>query len=259
LKTEVGETMPIWGMSTSPLVVGDKVIVNPGIKDKPRLMAFNVKTGEPVYAEGAGSDGYSSPQFVELFGVPQVLIFTNGGLASHDPATGKQLWLYEWVVDGSSSAVTQPNMVVGNKIILGAGRIGLPSRCIEVTLTEAGWEAKDVLSVAKFSPGFNDFVQHDGAIYGLEGGRIVCVDIETGKVLWRDGKFGGGQVLLVGDKILVQAEAGEVVLIKASKTGLEEIATLPALNDKTWNHPVVANGHLIVRNAREVVCFDLNK
>jgi outer membrane protein assembly factor BamB len=109
----------------------------------------------------------------------------------------------------------------------------------------------------KFSPGFNDVVHHNGFLYGLDSGRLVCFDAATGKQRWKEGNFGAGQLLLVGDKLLVQAESGELHLVAATPEGFHDVATREALTDKTWNHPVIANGRLFVRNGREVVCFEL--
>jgi outer membrane protein assembly factor BamB len=184
------------------------------------------------------------------------LIFTNDGLAGHDLATGKELWQYAWAADGSSSAVCQPLLLGDGKIVLGGGRIGIGSRCIQVAKGEDGWTTNEVWK-SKFSPGFNDFIQHAGFLYGLESGRLVCLEAATGKQRWRDGKFGAGEVLLAGDKLVIQSEDGPVYLVNPSPDGYQEVAELPALKDKTWNHPVVANGRLLVRNGQEAVCFNL--
>jgi outer membrane protein assembly factor BamB len=254
--TEKGDKVPGWGMAGSPLVVGDKVIVHPGVKDGPRLLAFDAKTGAPAWTAPGGANTYSSPQLAELAGVPQVLIVTSAGLFSHDPETGQELWKSPCAVEDFSPTCTQPLLLPGDKLVIGGSRIGMPSRCLQVAHGADGWTVTEVWK-AKFSPSFNDFVHRDGFLYGLDSGRLVCLDAATGKQRWKDGNFGAGQLLLVGDKLLVQAEAGEVHLVAATPEGFREVATHEALTDKTWNHPVVANGRLFVRNGREVVCFDL--
>jgi outer membrane protein assembly factor BamB len=254
--TEGKDKVPGWGMSGSPLIVGNKVIVHPGLKDGPRLLAFDAKTGAPAWTVPGGANTYSSPQLAELAGVPQVLISTTAGVFSHDPETGQELWKCPVAVEDFSPTCTQPMVLPGDKLVIGGSRIGLASRCVQVAHGSDGWTVKDLWK-AKFSPGFNDFVHRDGFLYGLDSGRLVCLDAATGKQRWKDGSYGAGQLLLVGDQLLVQAESGEVALVAATPDGFKEVARREVLTDKTWNHPVVANGRLFVRNGREVVCLDL--
>ncbi len=257
LKETSDVELPMWGVACSPLVAGGKVIVHPGFKAAPRLRAFDAADGKPAWSAGAGADGYSSPHLATLAGVPQVLIFASDGLSSHDPATGQELWHYEWKSKGVSQPVTQPLLLARDRVVFSAGGMRMGTRCVQVSHGSDGWSWQDLWETKKFNPGFNDFVHHSGSLYGLEMGRLVCLDAATGKERWRSGSYGAGQVLLAGDKLLVQAEDGHLVLVQASPDGLEEVAAREALGDKTWNHPVIANGRLFVRNDRELVCFDL--
>ncbi len=256
---DVGAKVPQFGMASSPLILDGKVIVHPGGKDGVRVAAFDAETGKLAWkTEGAaGGDAYSSPQLSTLAGVPQLLVYCGDGLFSYDPATGKELWHAPMPADPTAPAVTQPLVLPGDKVVLGGGRIGIPSRCVKVTKGDDGWKTEEVWKSIKFVPGFNDFVEHGGFLYGIHEGHLVCVDPETGKQRQRGEDYGTGQVLLAGDRLVVQAEDGRVALVKPSPDGLEEVATVKAMDDKTWNHPVAANGRLFVRNGSEIVCYDL--
>ena len=111
----------------------------------------------------------------------------------------------------------------------------------------------------RFRPKFNDFVQHNGHVFGLDDGTLTCLDIETGKVKWKSGRYGYGQLLLVGETLLILSEDGRVILRPATTSVSEELASFQALdpNGITWNHPVLVRGKLLVRNAIEAACFDL--
>jgi len=104
---------------------------------------------------------------------------------------------------------------------------------------------------------FNSTAARDGFLYGLDDGLLACVEITTGERKWKDGRYGSGQTLLVGDLVLVQTEPGAVILAAARPDAFTEFARLPALRSKTWNHPVVAGRYLLVRNDREAVCYEL--
>ena len=94
-------------------------------------------------------------------------------------------------------------------------------------------------------------------MYGLDDGILTCIDLKTGQRMWKDGRFGHGQALLVGRVILMMAENGEVVLVEPNPEGLKVVGRLPVFETKTWNPPALAGDYLILRNDREAACFQL--
>ena len=93
--------------------------------------------------------------------------------------------------------------------------------------------------------------------YGLSDGVLECVDWHTGKSQWRKGRYGHGQVLGVGDVLLVQAEEGYVLMVEATPEKQAELGRLNALSDKTWNNPCLYDRLLLLRNSVEAVCYEL--
>jgi outer membrane protein assembly factor BamB len=104
---------------------------------------------------------------------------------------------------------------------------------------------------------FNSVTARDGFLYGLDDGLLACVDAATGERKWKGGRYGSGQSLLVDAFVLVQTEPGDVVLAEAKPDAFKELARLPALSSKTWNHPTLAGRYLFVRNGEEAVCYEL--
>jgi outer membrane protein assembly factor BamB len=109
---------------------------------------------------------------------------------------------------------------------------------------------------------FSNVVVRDGFVYGLDDVLLSCIELESGKLQWkkrRDPEFGYGQIMLIGDVILVLTETGELVLAEASPNAYRELASFEALdpNNVTWNNPAFAPPYLVVRNAREAVCYEL--
>ncbi|MGH7127695.1 MAG: PQQ-binding-like beta-propeller repeat protein, partial [Planctomycetaceae bacterium] len=110
----------------------------------------------------------------------------------------------------------------------------------------------------QFKLKFNDAVYRDGHVYGLDEGILSCVEFDTGKRVWKRGRYGFGQLLLIDDRLLILSEDGAVALVEASpKSRGKELARFQAIEGVTWNHPVIAHGHLYVRNAEEAACYDL--
>src|SRR5207249_4331183 len=100
-------------------------------------------------------------------------------------------------------------------------------------------------------------VLFEGNAYALDEGILACLEIATGKLRWKDGRYQHGQIIVAGDRLIVQAESGEVVMVVPTATGLKESGRFTAFADKTWAVPVIAGRYLIVRNDREMACYEL--
>lgn len=248
-----------WGMSGSPLIVGDLVIVNPGGTAGKSVAAYNKLTGEPVWQQGTHVAGYGSPRLETLHGVEQVLIFSGDGIGGHRLTDGQELWFFPWENDPKVNAA-QPIVVGDDSVVFGCG-YGVGSARIRLTPQDEGlWKVEQVWKTNRLKPKFNDFLLKDGFLYGLDDGILTCVDVETGKSKWKKGRYNYGQLLQIDDLILVLSEQGEVFLVPATPKAPEELASFKALPEgTTWNHPVLYRGKLLVRNGREAACFDVGE
>jgi outer membrane protein assembly factor BamB len=250
--------VPMWGFSGSPLVVDDKVIVYAGGEGARGLLAYHTRTGELVWGAATGPGSYASPQLVTLAGQRQCLMLHDQGLTAIDPADGTVLWQAGAAMPGAPR--THQVHRIGEADLFAATLTG--SGVARISVTRQGKECKvsDVWTSTKVKPEFPDFVVHKGHAYGFDGPFFCCVDLASGKRLWKDGRYGRGQVLLLpaADQLLVMTEeTGELLLIAADPAEHRELARLQALGAKTWNHPVIAHGRLYVRNAEEMACYEL--
>ena len=100
-------------------------------------------------------------------------------------------------------------------------------------------------------------VLHEGVVYGLDDGVLVALDPETGERLWKRGRYGHGQMILVQDLLLIQAENGDVVLVEATPEEHRELSRFTPLQSKTWNPPALSGRLLLVRNNLEAACYEL--
>ena len=105
---------------------------------------------------------------------------------------------------------------------------------------------------------FNSSVLHNGFVYGLDEGILVCLDVNTGERKWKDGRYGYGQVILAGDHLIVSSDKGDVALVKATPAQYTEVARFTAVQGQTWNYPAIAGGRLLVRNSNEMAAYDIS-
>jgi outer membrane protein assembly factor BamB len=119
------------------------------------------------------------------------------------------------------------------------------------------WSAVELWKNRNLKPKFTNLVRRGHYAYGLDEGVLTCVNLETGNREWKEGRYGHGQILLVGDALLIQAESGEVVLVEVSPEKPRDRARLSALHGKTWNNPALLHDLLLVRNDLEAACYRL--
>ena len=184
------------------------------------------------------------------------------GLEAFDPKTGEARGDFAWTIRGQNR-VAQPTIIDAKSILLGtaiggaqgAKRLGVSANNGFLKFTET-WNGKSP------KPYFNDGVVFDKHFYGWDDRNFVCVDLKSSKVTWNAGSdYGFGQVLLLPSQklLIVQAESGQVMLVEANPEDHNEVAKFPAIEGKTWNHPVLAHGRLYVRNGDEAACYDVSE
>ena len=250
-----GATNLQWGMAASPLIVDEKVIVLPGGPSGKSVVAYHKFTGEPAWKALDDHQAYTAPLLATLGGKRQVVVVSAQramGLATED---GKLLWEYPWKTEYDVNAAV-PVVVGPNRLFLSAG-YGHGSAVIEVESTAGGFQAKTIWANNRMKNKFSASVLHQGYLYGLDEAILACVNVETGELKWKGGRYGYGQLLLAGNHLVVTTEDGEVALVKASPDSHQEVAKFPALSGKTWNVPAIAAGTLLVRNSTEMAAFQL--
>jgi outer membrane protein assembly factor BamB len=250
----------LFGMAGSPLVTGGLVIVCPGGKDS-SLVAYDRETGTRIWGAGDAEASYSSPNYAD-FRPPQVLLFNADGLFGHDAKSGQVLWKYDWVSNpAEKNNICQPVPLPGkenvaDRVFVSSG-YGKGCALFEIVERDEHFDVQRLWGNQNLKAKFSSVVLQDGCVYGLDDQILVCIDVATGRRLGKGGRYGYGQLVLIGDLLLIQAESGEVALVDATSEAHRELGRFTALDGKTWNHPVVAGRFLLVRNDREAACYEL--
>jgi outer membrane protein assembly factor BamB len=252
--TDTETKVPGWGFASSPLVVGNSVIVATAGK----LAAYDLATGTPRWFGPDGQSGYSSPQLATIDGVQQILLLRGTGAIGVSLSDGTRLWEHKWPGDG----IVQPGFTPDGDILIGTGSGmggGVGMRRVSVRQGSGGWTVEERWTSNGLKPYYNDFVVHNGHAFGFDGSILACINLTDGKRKWKGGRYGHGQLLLLPDQdlLLVLSEEGELVLVKATTDQFTELARIPAIEGKTWNHPVLVGDLLLARNSEQMAAFRL--
>ncbi len=256
---ETDQSAIAWGRSGSPLVTQGMVIVPSGSAnaDRATLVAFDKVSGDLVWKAGESTASYSSPVVATLGGVEQILFVAEDVLLSFAIETGEQLWSWEWPGKSSGNAnVSQPHAIGNERVFLSKG-YGQGCEMLQVAMVEDVWTVESIWRKPTYlKTKFTNVVVHDGMAFGLDDAIMQCVDLDTGRKLWKRGRYGFGQVLGVGELLVVQAEDGRVLLVDATNK-FNEITEFQAIEGKTWNNAALYGRFLLVRNSQEAACYEL--
>jgi len=252
-----------YGRTSSPLLVGELVIVPAG-GDPERggagLVAYEKQSGEPRWVGPARPFSCSSPALANLAGVPQILVLNEATVSAHAPEDGRLLWEHPW--PGRTYAdpnVSQPVAIAPDHVLLSKG-YGSGGALLALERGAAGgftvreeWHAPLLLRTK-----FTNVVLHAGHAYALDDGMLECVELTRGEKRWKEGRYGHGQLLSVGELLLLCSEEGELVLLEASPERPDAVlARVQALEGKSWANPALAGHTLYLRNATECAAWEL--
>jgi outer membrane protein assembly factor BamB len=252
---ENGASLPEWGKSGSPLVVAGKVIVSAGGPDGRSLVAYDAGTGALAWAAGRDAASYSSPVLLQLGGRDQIVVLNRASVAGHEPGTGRLLW--EAPFPGGQPNVAAPVPIGPDRLLVSVG-YGIGSKAYRLAPAEGGGlHAALLWETPRLKSKFANLVPQGAYVYGLDDGVLTCIDALTGERTWKSGRYGHGQLLLVGGLLLVQSEEGELALVEPTPREHRELARFAALDGKTWNPPALAGRLLLVRNDREAAAYEL--
>ena len=244
-----------WGMAAAPLIVDDTVVVLPGAPAGKSVVAYNKRTGQLVWSALDDRQSYTSPMLVTIAGLRQILVVSARRAMGLSAGEGRVLWEYPWDTNMGIN-VAQPVLLDGDRVFLSAG-YDHGAAVVHLTRRGDAFAVNTVWENRRMKNKFTSSLLYRGYLYGLDESILACIDAATGELKWKGGRYGYGQVMAAGDHLIVLSEDGDVVLVKATPDRHEEIARFSAIDGKTWNHPVIADGRLLVRNLREMAAFDI--
>jgi outer membrane protein assembly factor BamB len=245
-------------MAAAPLVVDDNIIVLPGGRGGRSVVAYDRNSGRQAWSTVDDTQAYSSPMLVTLAGVRQILVFSASRLVGLAPDGTRLLWEFPWTTQYGVNA-SQPLLLDDRRIFLSTG-YGTGAAAIELTRQPDGrLTVVELWRTNRMKNQFTSSVLHEGYIYGLDEAILACLDAATGELKWKGGRYGYGQVMLASGHLIVLTEGGDLALVRATPERHDERARFAALEGKTWNHPAISDGYLLIRNLAGMAAFDLRR
>lgn len=250
-----------YGYTSSPLVIGDTLIVEVGAKEA-TLFGYDRRTGRELWRsqanDPAGHNGGPVPITVD--GVPCVAVHHFNGLLVvrlDGELAGRTVAEYDWLTDFGNNIATPA--VHGNSILLTSSYNQHRIARLDVSLSGATkkWEQEEASKVC--SP-----IVHRGSVYWAWR-QMVCLDFETGRVRWKGGRYGdpGSCIATKDDRLIVWANRGELVLVDTAVNSPDQYSELSRRDGNgrsdAWPHVVLSNRRLFCKDRTgQITCFSLN-
>ena len=246
-----------WGISESPLVIGDKVLVNAGGPGA-SIVALNKKDGSLIWKSQSDKAGYSSAIPVQVGGITQVVFFTSNRAVGLDSRDGRLLWEYPRPSNRVANVATP--IARANRVFISSD-YGTGGGVVEIKADGNGVSAQEVYFTREMRNHHSSSVLVGDYLYGFSGSILTAMRFDTGEVAWRDRSVGKGALTFADGHLYCFSENGVVGLVEVTPEGYREKGRFRIEQDAlpTWSHPVVAGGGLYLRDQDTIYAYDVRQ
>ncbi len=245
-----GAVQPQFGFATSPLVIGERLVVATGGPRGHAITAFDKTSGARLWSTGDDPLEYPSPIPATLAGTEQVVAVTDGAALGLDAASGTVLWRFPLEIHEVPGAV-----------LLGDDRVLVPGveEAVALHVKRAGNElvAEKLWSSLALKGSTASPVLHQGVLYGFNGEFLTAVSTDDGHALWKSRPPGGAGLIGAGARLVILARGGVVVIAEANPGGYHEVARIDALETSSFTYPAYADGRIFVRDTRGIAAVTI--
>jgi outer membrane protein assembly factor BamB len=241
-----------WGLSESPLVLDDRILVNAG----GTIVALNKTNGKPIWKTEGDEAGYSSAVVHKVGNVSQAIYFTGTRVIGVDISSGRQLWSYSQVANRTANIATP--IVRGNRVFVSSD-YGTGAALLELTPSGNNVAAKEVYFTRQMRNHHATSILVGDHLYGFSSAILTAMKFDTGDVAWQDRSVGKGSLTFADDRLYLYSEGGVVGLAEASPTGYREHGRFQLKTGRlpTWSHPIVSGGKLFLRDQDVIYAYDV--
>jgi outer membrane protein assembly factor BamB len=251
-----GGVTPYWGYSESPLIVGDRIVLNAGGR-RASIVAISKADGKTLWQAHGDEAAYSSPMLLRTGSLAQVVFFTGVRALAVDPRDGRLLWSYNKVANNTANIATP--IVKGTKVFLSSD-YGTGAALLDVKAAGNIASASEVYFTREMRNHHASSVIVGNAIYGFSSSILTALNFDTGQMLWRNRSVGKGSLIYADNRLYLYGENGTVALADAAPDAYRErgkFSIETSTRNPAWSHPIITNGKLIVRDQDNVYAYDV--
>jgi outer membrane protein assembly factor BamB len=252
-----GGVTPYWGYSESPLIVGDRIILNAGGR-RAAIVALNKSDGETIWQQPGDEAAYSSPVVLRTGSLQQVVFFTaNRGLAV-DPRDGRLLWSYDRASNNTANIATP--IVRGNRVFFSSD-YGTGAGLLDVRAAGNIASASEVYFTREMRNHHASSILVGDYVYGFNSSILTALRFDSGEMAWRHRSVGKGSLAYADQRLYLYSENGVVGLADASPAAYTERGrfSLKVGGAPTWSHPIITNGLLILRDQDRLYAYHIKR
>ena len=256
LTQKFGGRNPYWGYSESPLIVGDRILVNAG-GPKASIVAVAKADGATLWQNHNDEAGYSSPMLMRTGSLNQVIFFTGARTLAVDPRDGRLLWSYHKVANGTANIATP--IVRGTRVFLSSD-YGTGAALLDIRAAGTLASANEVYFTRDMRNHHASSLLIEDHVYGFSSSILTALRFDTGAMAWRDRSVGKGSLIFADRRLYLYSEDGVVGLAEASPAGYREHGRFRLAQQSglpTWSHPIISGGLLIIRDQDTVYAYDV--
>jgi outer membrane protein assembly factor BamB len=243
-----------WGLSESPLVLSDRILVNAGGRSA-SIVALRKTDGSLIWKSQGDTAGYSSAMLHDGE-VRQAIFFTGQRALGVDVNDGRLLWSYDRVANNVANIATP--ILRGNRVFLSSA-YNTGAALLELTASGRRVTAREVYFTHEMRNHHASSVLIGDHLYGFSDAILMAMAFDTGKVAWRDRSVGKGSLVYADDRLYLFSEQGVVGLAEVSPAGYREHGRfrLKTGDLPTWSHPVVSGGRFFLRDQDRIYAYDV--
>jgi outer membrane protein assembly factor BamB len=244
-----------WGLSESPLVLSDRILINAGAPNA-SIVALKKTDGSVIWKSQGDQAGYSSAVLHEAGGIREAIFFTGERALGVDVNTGKLLWSYGQVSNRTANIATP--IVKGNRVFLSSG-YGTGAALLELTPANGGITAREVYFTRQMKNHHASSVVIGEHLYGFDDAILKAMKFDSGQIAWQDRSVGKGSLVFADNRLYLYSENGVVGLAEASPQAYKEHGRFQLKTGSlpTWSHPIVSGGRLYLRDQDTIYAYDV--
>jgi outer membrane protein assembly factor BamB len=252
-----------WGVSTSPYVDGDQLLVNVGGLGA-SIVAFEPDSGDVAWQNLSDIAGYASPIRIDVADpggevVPELVFFCGKALVGVSPENGSEQWRHEWITTSDMNIATPIYDPATRLLFVSAARDTGRCSAYRLTAKDGSVVSEMVYTNKEMRNHYNSCILLDGYIYGFDNSLLKCIALETGDVKGSDRSVGKGSLVAAQGHLFVLGEFGDLAVVEATPDKYREKGRFKALESRrAWTPPALANGRLYIRDLENAVCIDIS-